>query len=165
MMTTHVLGMAKSSVNLKGNKSRSLKLDLLQLAEAIAKLRSEGKSAKGFVLVLADEVKSTVDLWRVKHESTTDIEVICASLSTIERDRLQKEKTDNIEGNKKSKNEGGDPRLARATVGKELGERKLREELNRRFPGIQETNIKHSTISHIKWDFYGLHDTNEGFGK
>ena len=158
-MKTHVFGMAKSPLNLKGNKRRSLKLDFLQLADAVMYLRGSGKSARAFLVVLSDEVKRGADKWKSDHKDAEWIEIICPSLSDSEREQLLTEKARNDEGNKRSKKEGGDPKLASALFGAELGERKLREEIERRFPGIREVLATDPGIAGIRWDYYGLHDS------
>ena len=48
----HILGMAKSSLTLKGAKASKLELDFFKLAFAVSVLRTSGEQAIGYLQVL-----------------------------------------------------------------------------------------------------------------
>lgn len=59
----HVLGMAKSHLDLKGAKGPKLELDFLRLVYAVKELRARGDQANGYLLVMEEDIASRVKSW------------------------------------------------------------------------------------------------------
>ena len=52
----HILGMAKSHLDLRGAKAPKLELDYLHLIYAVKEIREKGESAQGYLVVMTEEI-------------------------------------------------------------------------------------------------------------
>jgi hypothetical protein len=64
----HILGMAKSSLTLKGAKAPKLELDFFKLAFAVAAFRAVGEQAIGYLQVLALPARDRALGWDACYE-------------------------------------------------------------------------------------------------
>ncbi len=98
-MKKYLLGMAKSNLDLKGGKARSLELDYLRLAYAVSNLRLKGLEAKGYLSVTTNAVAKRIEKWQSKYLAKDYIEIIVGNgLSGKDFKNLHAEKKRNAKG-------------------------------------------------------------------
>ena len=149
----HILGMAKSSLDLRGAKGPKLELDFLRLAYAVRDFREAGEDAIGYLMVLDSSVAETAARWAEKYRTEDAIAVLCCEPGSIDRELLVVEKTNNAIGflpDLAIRNL--DRKLAFAHFGKNLGEESLIKSIEERHPGIIRS---YDFPLGIHWDFYG----------
>ena len=59
----YIIGMAKSSLSLKGGCVRNLELDVLRILNCIEKATEQDKNIIGYMLVYDDAVKQRIEKW------------------------------------------------------------------------------------------------------
>ncbi|MCB1133341.1 MAG: hypothetical protein KDN05_19625, partial [Verrucomicrobiae bacterium] len=154
----HVLGMAKSSLDLKGAKHQKLELDFLRLAYAVRDLREAGDDAIGYLLVLVPELKRAAEGWKNKYSTGDGVVVLCRGIEGPALESLLREKADNALGLiQEMKLDKAERSLSLANLGKELGETSLASEIEELHPGIQNLTDREPTSLPLKvaWDYYG----------
>ena len=107
----HVLGMAKSQLDLRGAKSQKLELDYLRLIYAVKEIRKQRDHAIGYLAVLTPGILDRVKQWETKYQAEGFVKVMYIPLPSSDRNRLEKEKTSNIAG------------MVAGATGGEVGER------------------------------------------
>ena len=151
----HILGMAKSHMDLRGAKRPKLELDFLRIAFAISHVDSAGEAGRGFLLVFTQQIRETAMEWTERYGTGDAIEIILAELTNDETRRLREEKISNVSGmiaGTLGQNVRG---MSNADIGKEIGERKLEEEIRRRHPQVRRIADRDEYPLGIDWDFYG----------
>ncbi len=154
----HIIGMAKSYLDLRWAKARNLELDFLLLALAVSKSRSPNAEAHGVLLVLDESIWRRADGWRTKHGVANDIEVVLVKPTAAEMKVLRAEKAANARANRA----GAKSEEARATKSGAIAEAHLRHEIQKRFPNIREQQPQLQNLCCISWDFYGVADDAGG---
>lgn len=155
----HVLGMAKSSLNLKGAKEQKLELDFLRLAYAVRELREAGEEAIGYLLVLVPDIARTATGWCEKYTTGEGVVILCEPIEGETLEALLKEKADNALGLLQPLDfDQANRALSLANIGKELGERALQKVIESRHNGISSLHEKTSREQlplQVNWDYYG----------
>lgn len=150
----HVLGMAKSSLDLRGAKAPKLELDFLRLAYAVRELREAGEEAIGYLLVLVPKVAKTAESWRDKYSTGEGVVVLCEELEGEDLDALIKEKAANAIGFITNHQfDEAEKELSLADLGKRLGEASLVRSINERH---QELQPSADFPFGVQWDYYGV---------
>ena len=144
----YILGMAKSALDLRGAKSRNLRLDVELLGRAIEELSDQGHSATAYVLVLSEEVGRAAERWSRQQRHGDSISVIVPRLSRRELEDLEAEKRRNARGIS-----SGVPEDSIARVGKSLAEDKLRRSIARREPASRDSRQRPLGVN---WDYVGV---------
>lgn len=153
----HILGMAKSCLDLRGAKASKLELDYLKLVLATERLRASGSNAKGYLLVIDKDVKKRTETWSLNYESVHLVKVILHEPTPQDLKSLQAEKQNNSDAIKCSANpEAAEAALSVASLGKSFGEDALRAEIIQRHPGIEPITAKDRRPLDVDWDFYGI---------
>jgi hypothetical protein len=152
----HVLGMAKSSLDLKGAKAQKLELDFLRLAYAVQQLRQRGDPAQGYLLVLGSEIAARVSAWAAKYGTGDAVSCIVHRLPRSSRARLTKEKGRNKAGMVAGTLGRNAADRSSAAVGRGIGEAALREAIVAAERGVREAGPERSVPLGVHWDFYGL---------
>lgn len=155
---TLILGMAKSSLDLRGAKASKLELDFFKLAFAVQKLRSTGSQAQGYLLVLDKRVARAAEEWRVKYQAEHLVEAVLVKLPTSEeRALLEAEKARNKAALSVVHDVGGaEKALSVAAFGKKYGESALVESIRQLHPKVTQIKDKRRFPLGIDWDFYGI---------
>jgi hypothetical protein len=151
----HVLGMAKSSLNLRGAKEQKLELDFLRLAYAVRDLQESGDAAIGYLMVLDPEVAEAASTWIDRYQCGEAVVVLCCQPSPSDQDFLAVEKADNAVGFLSDAHDRG---LAHANFDKGLGGKQLRAAIEERHGAItplHEVLTPGSMPLRIAWDYYG----------
>lgn len=155
----HVLGMAKSCLDLRGANAPKLELDFLRLLLAIRDFEEVGEEAVGYLVVLDEKVEARANSWRVKYGIGDKIIVKRASFPDIQLDDLRKEKVQNAIGMlTHGSSEDAEKELSVATLGKEMGELALAELIRADYPNVSRL---HESLSRtelplqVAWDYYG----------
>jgi hypothetical protein len=151
----HVLGMAKSNLDLKGAKGPKLELDLLRLVYAVKELRQRGDQAKGYLLVMTEDIAKRTESWIQKYQAGDTVVVAVAKLSPDSQEALEIEKKNNVTGMLAGSLGNTVGSRSDAALGKRLGERALRSRIMGDEPEIQEITDKSAFPLGIHWDFYG----------
>jgi hypothetical protein len=147
----HVFGMAKSPLDAGGAKGRNLELDFLRLVYAVEHFRASGDEARGYLLVLAEPLRTRLSAWVHKYEAADCVELIVATLDETQTRLLGEEKIRNRLGNTK----GADRSLASADYGERVGEESLRAHILASEPGVSEYTTGKAPFG-VNWDFYGM---------
>lgn len=149
----HILGMAKSSLDLRGAKAQKLELDFLRLAYAVRDFREAGEEAVGYLMVLDPTVAITARAWIEKYGTGEGVVVLCNEITGPEFEALLKEKADNALGLlQEHRFDEAERALSLANNGRELGERALQRDIAERHPGVTTTT---AFPLGVQWDFCG----------
>jgi hypothetical protein len=152
----HILGMAKSSLDLKGAKAPKLELDFFKLAFAVAALRGSGEQAVGYLLVLAIAARDRALGWSEKYATDDAVVVLYRAPAEADLASLAVEKTRNAHGILSTRNaEHADRTLSLAPFGAKLGESVLAREILTRHPSVIRITDPQRFPQRIDWDFYG----------
>jgi hypothetical protein len=147
----YILGMAKSSENGSGAKARNLELDCLRLIYAVAHLRREGHQAIGYLTVLSEPLRQTINGWVRKYDAAGLVQIIVPTLTEEQLQLYLAEKDRNRLGNVP----GSDKSLAAAGYARDLGEQALRTHILATENGVRELDLKDAPHE-VRWDFYGV---------
>jgi len=131
----HVLGMAKSNLDLKGAKGSKLELDFLRLVYTVKELRARGDRAKGYLIVMEKGIATRVDSWIEKYQAGDTVVIEVAELSSDEREALKAEKKSNVAGMIAGSLGSTVGDQSNAELGKQVGEAALRSLVMSREPG------------------------------
>lgn len=100
MSTTHVFGMAKSSLDLLGAKRQKLELDYLRLVYACQHYQTSGCQAFGYLSVTSAAIGQQVEKWERKYLVPPGlVQLVVPTLSEVEQQLLLAEKDRNRLGN------------------------------------------------------------------
>lgn len=155
---TLILGMAKSSLDLRGAKASKLELDFFKLAFAVQKLRGTGSNSFGYLLVVDKTVARAVEAWRTKYQVEHLVEEVLFKQPTLEeRVLLESEKARNKAALSVIRDVmGAEKALSVASYGKKFGESALLERIQRLHPEVKQIKDKRRFPLGIAWDFYGI---------
>jgi hypothetical protein len=154
----HVLGMAKSFLDLKGARRPGLELDYLRLVYAVNELRSTGAEAQGYLGVLTPQISERVKRWENKYRGKDSVKVIELSLSSSVKTQLQTEKTNNLAGMRAGVSGGKAGARSRADFSRQTGEDALRGAILKSEPRAKQIKDNSSFPFDVRWDFYGTVD-------
>ncbi len=152
----HVLGMAKSFLDLKGAKSQKLELDYLRLVYAVKDLRKGGDDAQGYLVVLAPRISERVKQWENKYRGRGFVEIIDVSLTNSDKYQLKQEKVNNLAGMAAGVTGGVAGERSSASFGRDAGENNLRKMIFRLEPRVKEVKDENKFPCCVRWDFYGV---------
>lgn len=150
------MGMVKSYLDLRGSKSRNLELDFLRLLYVVKSLRGAGQKAQGYLVVFDKSISKTIESWRSKYLSTSEVQIVPIELSAGELSSLQIEKKKNAMGNRNADESTKPKNDSVAECAEEIGERKLRELILDEEPGVDRVTDEEHFPFKIRWDFYGV---------
>lgn len=152
----HVLGMAKSHLNLIGAKREKLELDYLRLVYAVKDIRARGEDAQGYLVVLDEDIASRVRQWETKYGAQGCVAMVAARLSDHVMDKVKEEKRKNrvgmIAGATGAKVAG----RSSADFSKTAAEDVLREKICELEPYVEAVDDKKKSPFGVRWDFYGV---------
>ena len=155
----HILGMAKSSLNLAGGKASKLELDLFKIAFAVAALQKKDEQAQGYLLVLSEAVQKRAEYWAEKYKMSGYVTVLFYQPSSSELSSLLQEKKGNASGIIASSNPALTVRnISQGYWGQHIGEERLAEEIEKLHPTITRVPIYDGNVypQAINWDYYGI---------
>jgi hypothetical protein len=153
----HVLGMAKSSLSLKGAKGPKLELDFFKLAFAVEALRASNTPAIGYLQVLSAPAQKRALYWIEKYRTGDTVTILYTAPSDVEMTALAAEKARNASGLLSTSNaEKAATMLSLAALGQELGESALAKEIKLRHATVVRILDKIKFPQQIDWDFYGV---------
>ena len=155
-MLKHILGMAKSNLDLKGTKAQKLELDYLRLVFAVKEMRKQGNNAQGYFIVMTDEVLRRVSQWEHKYLGKGHVEVIKVSLTDHIRSKIENEKAIHVVGMMESLVGGKTTGQSNANIGRAIGEDALVETIQRFEANVQRVRDENRFPLGIRWDFYGV---------
>ena len=151
----HILGMAKSHLDLKGSKSPKLELDYLRLIYAVKEIREQGDNAEGYLVVLAPDILERVKQWETKYRAEGCVKVVYVSLPSSDKSKLKREKARNIAGmvaGTMGSEVGG---RSSANSSRNIGEKALERKIRESEPNVQKVTDINRFPFGIRWDFYG----------
>lgn len=152
----HVLGMAKSHLDLRGAKGPKLELDLLRLVYAVKELRSrEREEAQGYLLVMTRRIAERAKSWMKRYEAGDAVVVVAAGLSQGDLAALRAEKNRNVAGMVAGTLGEVVGDQSDAAFGKRLGEEELRNLIRSKESGANEITDESQFPFGVRWDFYG----------
>lgn len=152
----HILGMAKSSLSLKGAKASKLELDFFKLAFAVAALRTTGEQAFGYLQVLAQPVRDRATGWTRKYATADAVTIVYAAPAEADLVALIAEKARNALGLLTTADaEQAEEALSLASFGEALGEAMLVREIMQRHPTAVRVTERQRYPQNIDWDYYG----------
>lgn len=150
--TTHILGMAKSSLDLKGAKASKLELDFLKLAYTAKNLIEDGDEVYAYLLILTDKFQSRIKEWIKKYNTGDVVKLIICTPSNNTLELLHDEKLRNSLGvtSKSSLKELN--KLSCADIGKQTGEQALHDFIQDKHKEIKP--YSNYNFQGISWDYY-----------
>lgn len=151
----HILGMAKSFLDLRGAKSPKLELDYLRLAYAVKELKKGGDDAQGYLVVLTPEISGCVKRWQNKYQAKDCVIVIDISLPQVLKNSLKLEKDNNKAGMVAGSIGGKTGGRSSANLGRQTGENALSDKIFELEPRVKQTHDENIFPCGIRWDFYG----------
>jgi hypothetical protein len=154
----HILGMAKSSLDLNGARRPKLELDYLRLVYAVKEIRKKGDSAQGYLVVLTPQIVDSVKGWQHKYEGDSCVSVIDLSLPGDVWKKLVKEKEDNLKGMVAGSTGGRALGRSNSDTGRETGENGLKSAILRLEPKTKQVKDESAFPFGVHWDFYGVID-------
>ena len=155
----HILGMAKSSLNLAGGKASKLELDLFKIAFAVAALQKEGQEAKGCLLILSEASRKRAECWIQKYKMSGYVSVLFYQPNSSELSSLSQEKKGNASGIITSSSPVLTVRnISQGYWGQHIGEERLVEEIEKLHPTITRVPTYDGNVypQAINWDYYGI---------
>lgn len=154
--------MAKSSLDLRGGKSRNLELDFLRLVYAVQHHHQHGDEAHGYLAVLDDDAAQRVNVWEKKYEAEALVTCVLCQVPDDDLQALQREKASNVEGMIAGTHCRTTGRRSEASVGRRVGEQALRDAILKAEPLVCEITDTRQMPFGIHWDFYGTIKTEAG---
>jgi hypothetical protein len=151
----HVLGMAKSNLDLNGSKPIKLELDFLRLVYAVKALRGGGDEAQGYLIVVSAEVERRTRAWRQKYAAGDTVLVARAAITAEELGRREAEVLANTQSMVGVVLGTGDGAGSDASFGRDLGELALARLILSQEPAITRHSDEKMFPLRVKWDFYG----------
>lgn len=151
----YILGMAKRSLDLTGAKGPKLELDYLRLVYAVNELRRTGADAKGYLLVMTDNIAKRVAIWQEKYQAGDAVMVIVAKPTYKQLSALKAEVLANTAGMIAGTLGEDVSGKSNATVGGQFGEEQLRYFIEENEPGVLRNMSELEYPFQIRWDFYG----------
>ncbi len=152
----HILGMAKSNLDLRGAKGPKLELDYLRLVFAIKEIRKQGDNAQGYLVLMTDKILNGVKKWECRYHGKEFVTVEVASLSDQTKHTLENEKARNTEGMVAGASGGNAGSRSNADNGRYIGEAALSHIILQLEPNVQRIRDGSKFPLGIQWDFYGL---------
>lgn len=152
----HILGIAKSHLDLKGAKAPKLELDYLRLIYAVKEIRKQGDSAQGYLVVMTDGILTRVRQWEYKYQGNACVKVLSVSLPSRVRCTLESEKTRNLAGMVAGATGGKASGRSSADTGRNIGEAALIEVILGLEPSVRRVRDENRFPLGIRWDFYGV---------
>jgi hypothetical protein len=152
----HILGMAKSHLDLKGAKASKLELDYLRLIYAVKEIRKQGDSVQGYLVVMTDEILNRVRQWEYKYQGKEFVDLHSISLTGRGRHRLENEKAMNLAGMVAGATGGKAAGRSIADAGRNIGEAALKEIVLRLEPNVRMVMDRNRFPLGMRWDFYGI---------
>ena len=152
----HVLGMAKSHLNLNGAKREKLELDYLRLAYAVKDIRAQGKDAQGYLVVLDGDLASRIHLWESNYKAQGCVTVVLAHLADQVMDKVKDEKRKNRAGMVAGTTDAKVGGRSSATFSKATVEDVLRMKICELEPNVEAVDDKKKSPCGVRWDFYGV---------
>lgn len=149
----HILGMAKSFLDLKGSKGPKLELDFFKLVYATSIIRGNGGEARGYLLVLNQAVHDRAHAWIARYRTGDAVQILLATPNADELAAIAAEKIRNAVGMLPDAERAED---ALASISEELGERALATEIRRLHPAVQQITDRPRFPQGIRWDFCGV---------
>lgn len=156
MSPTHVLGMAKSSLDLLGAKRQKLELDYLRLVYACQHYQAQGYHAFGYLAVTSTIIEQQVQKWAAKYLVPVGlVQLVIPTLSDVEHQGLLAEKSRNRLGNLAKADAAVLVKDADGSLGRDLLEAALQSHILEQHPALQEGAVVGANPMGIRWDYYG----------
>lgn len=152
----HILGMAKSHLDLRGAKGPKLELDFLRLAYSVRRLEDRGEEAQGYLLVVSKPAERCALSWIEKYDSGNRVHIIYKPLSPAQLQVVSDEKARNIKGmiaGSLGNVVGG---LSSAVDSGRIGEELLAFAIEEKEVGVVRVTETAKQLFGIRWDYYGV---------
>ena len=154
--TTHVFGMAKSSLDLLGAKRQKLELDYLRLVYACQHHRAQGCEAFGYLAVTSASIEQQVRKWAAKYQAPDGlVRLVVPILSDVEHQSLLAEKSRNRLGNLAKADAAALLKAADGSFGRDLLEAALQAHITKQHPALRANAVGAANPMGILWDYYG----------
>ncbi|MFD2719939.1 hypothetical protein ACFST9_14520 [Hymenobacter monticola] len=167
MSTTHVFGMAKSSLDLLGAKRQKLELDFLRLVYACQHYQANGCQAFGYLAVTSTAIEQQVAKWAKKYLVPPGlVQLVVPKLSDVEQQSLLAEKGRNRLGNLAKADAAVLLKDADGSFGRDLLEAALESSILDQHAALrvleQHAAIRGSAAvggypMGVQWDYYGCY--------
>ncbi|MCK9355962.1 MAG: hypothetical protein M0R22_02275 [Dehalococcoidia bacterium] len=142
----HVLGVAFPHAELDGPRCGELELQFLRLSYAVHRLAQSGVDARGYFVVLRQEIRDRVLRLKADYGAGDNVRVVFASLLVSEMTAL----VDAAELARKA----GDEASAES-VRRTISVNVLRREIASQEPGVIESTLPEAMPFGVAWDYHG----------
>jgi hypothetical protein len=156
MSTTHVFGMAKSSLDLLGAKRQKLELDFLRLVYACQHYQANGCQAFGYLAVTSAAIEQQVAKWATKYLVPPGlVQLVVPTLSDAEQQSLLAEKGRNRLGNLAKADAAVLLKDADGSFGRDLLEAALESSILKQHTALRGSAAVGGYPMGVQWDYYG----------
>jgi hypothetical protein len=156
MSTTHVFGMAKSSLDLLGAKRQKLELDYLRLVYACQHYQANGCQTFGYLAVTSAAIGQQVEKWARKYLVPPGlVQLVVPTLSEMEQQSLLAEKDRNRLGNLAKADAAVLLKDADGSFGRDLLEAVLSSYILEQHAALRGNAPSGSYPMEVQWDYYG----------
>ena len=156
MHTTHVFGMAKSSLNLLGAKRQKLELDYLRLVYACQHYQATGSQVFGYLAVTSVAIEQQVAKWAKKYLVPPGlVQMVVPSISAVEQQSLLAEKGRNRLGNLARADAADLLKHADGSFGRDLLEAALKSYILEQHELLRGNAANGEHPMDVQWDYYG----------
>ena len=149
----HVLGIAFPHTDIDEARGAELERCFLQLAYAVGRLRTGRQDAVGYLAVLSQGVRDSVQRLTRRYDAGDSVRTVFASLLVADMTRLADAAT--------SASVGDDPSVA-TSVAREIAVGALRREVALREPGVVEHAVGDRLPYGVAWDYCGTVQATDG---
>lgn len=150
----YVLGMAKSSLDIRGGKGRNLELDFVRLVLAVRTRIAAGATAHGYLLVLDERVAARACGWREKYEAKDLVTVFVYAATASEHVSLLEEKRLNAVAI--SSLGSSLPSESAAPLGQKIAEKALRSAIEAKESNTSEPPAGLEWPLRVRWDYFQI---------
>lgn len=156
MSTTHIFGMAKSSLDLLGAKRQKLELDYLRLVYACQHYQAKGCQAFGYLAVTSPAIGQQVEKWATKYLVPVGlVQLVVPTLSAVEQQSLRAEKDRNRLGNLAKADAAVLLKDADGSFGRDLLEAALASYILEQHAALRGSAAVGGHPMDVQWDYYG----------
>jgi hypothetical protein len=152
---THVFGIAFPCTEIDGTRDAEMERSFLRLAYAVTRLTCIGSPARGYFVVLRQELRDTARRLQARYEVAESVHIIFASLLVAEMTRLS-DAAEAVSG-------GGDQATLH-DVAHQIALEALRREVASREAAAVEQPASQGYPFGVPWDYYGCVRGDAGVG-
>lgn len=152
----HILGMVRPHLDFEGNGVRGVELDYLRLIYAVSELRKQGDNAKGYVVVVTDDMLNRLARLERDYQGKKYAQVLSVSIESYLRQTAHSRKIEILSGMMRAAITDTSHVPSNATVHRSIREFILKETILSLEPDVIQVKEKSRFPFGVRWDYYGV---------